>query len=51
MTTTLLADVAPEPVAAGGGGLLVVLLLLGGVVAGAVWLIRLERKRRGPDGR
>ncbi|MGW2254007.1 hypothetical protein ACWCXH_28000 [Kitasatospora sp. NPDC001660] len=50
MTTTLLADVAPGPVAA-GGGMLLVLLLLGGVVAGAVWLIRLERKRRGPDGR
>ncbi|MFD7905789.1 hypothetical protein ACFV4F_02415 [Kitasatospora sp. NPDC059722] len=47
--TRMLADVAPAPVA--GGGLLLVLLLLGGVVAGAVWLIRLERKRRGPDGR
>ncbi|WP_153460668.1 hypothetical protein [Streptomyces kaniharaensis] len=50
MTRTLLADVAPEP-AAVGGGLLVVLLLLGAVAAGAVWLIRLERRRRGPDGR
>ncbi|MEE1788005.1 hypothetical protein PUR71_34645 [Streptomyces sp. SP17BM10] len=48
MTRTL-ADVAPAPVV--GGGLLLVLLLLGGVVAGAVWLIRLERKRRGRDGR
>lgn len=47
--TRMLADVAPAP--AVGGGLLLVLLLLGGVVAGAVWLIRLERKRRGPDGR
>ncbi|MEU8517256.1 hypothetical protein AB0C76_37605 [Kitasatospora sp. NPDC048722] len=47
--TRMLADVAPAPVV--GGGLLLVLLLLGGVVAGAVWLIRLERRRRGPDGR
>ncbi|MEV7021113.1 hypothetical protein [Kitasatospora sp. NPDC093558] len=47
--TRMLADVAPAPVV--GGGLLLVLLLLGGVVAGVVWLIRLDRKRRGPDGR
>lgn len=45
----MLADVAPAPVV--GGGLLLVLLLLGAVVAGAVWLIRLARRRRGPDGR
>ncbi|MFI9364564.1 hypothetical protein ACIG5E_26460 [Kitasatospora sp. NPDC053057] len=50
-TTTLLADVAPEPSGGSGGELVVVLLLAAAIVAGAVWLIRLERKRRGPDGR
>ncbi|MGW2376246.1 MULTISPECIES: hypothetical protein [Kitasatospora] len=50
-TTTLLADVAPAPVSGSGGELVVVLLLAAAIVAGAVWLIRLERKRRGPDGR
>ncbi|WP_406198603.1 hypothetical protein OH807_14800 [Kitasatospora sp. NBC_01560] len=45
-----LADVAPEP-GGSGGSLVVVLLVAAAVVAGAVWLIRLERKKRGPDGR
>ncbi|MFJ8624073.1 hypothetical protein ACIRD3_14645 [Kitasatospora sp. NPDC093550] len=50
MRTILLADVAPSPVGDSGGELVVVLLMAAAVVAGAVWLIRLERKRRGPDG-
>ncbi|GAA2827006.1 hypothetical protein RMN57_14215 [Kitasatospora sp. CM 4170] len=47
-TAALLADIAPDP---GGsdGSLVAVLLLAAGVVAGAVWLIRLERKRRDAD--
>ncbi|MET8623029.1 hypothetical protein ABZW30_04600 [Kitasatospora sp. NPDC004669] len=49
--TTLLADIAPSPTGGSGGELVVVLLLAAAIVAGAVWLIRLERKRRGPDGR
>lgn len=49
-TSILLADIAPGP--SGSGGELVVLLLLAAaIVAGAVWLIRLERKRRGPGDR
>ncbi|MEU6233069.1 hypothetical protein [Kitasatospora sp. NPDC047058] len=46
---TLLADVAPEP-SGSDGSLVAVLLVAAAVVAGAVWLIRLERKKRGPDG-
>ncbi|WP_157849856.1 MULTISPECIES: hypothetical protein [Streptomyces] len=50
MRTTLLADIAPSPTGGAGGELVVVLLMAAAVVAGVVWLIRLERKRRGPDG-
>ncbi|WP_158834822.1 hypothetical protein [Streptomyces sp. NRRL S-350] len=49
MRTILLADIAPSPTGGSGGELVVVLLMAAAVVAGAVWLIRLERKRRGPD--
>ncbi|MFJ2188146.1 hypothetical protein ACIOJE_09300 [Kitasatospora sp. NPDC087861] len=51
MTTTLPADVAPSPTGGSGGELVVVLLVAAAVVAGVVRLIRLERERRGPDGR
>ncbi|MEU9076117.1 hypothetical protein ACFYUY_03620 [Kitasatospora sp. NPDC004745] len=51
MTTILLADVAPSPTGGSGGELVAVLLVAAAVVAGLVWLIRLERRRRGPDGR
>ncbi|MBP0454705.1 MULTISPECIES: hypothetical protein [Streptomycetaceae] len=47
--TALLADVAPEPTGS-GGSLVAVLLVAAAVVAGAVWLIRLERRKRGPGG-
>ncbi|MFI6847382.1 hypothetical protein OG535_13690 [Kitasatospora sp. NBC_00085] len=48
-TTALLADIAPEP-SGSDGSLIAVLLVAAAVVAGAVWLIRLERKKRGPGG-
>ncbi|MFD5435055.1 hypothetical protein ACFWJ4_23255 [Kitasatospora sp. NPDC127067] len=51
MTTIRLADIAPSPTGGSGGELVVVLLVAAAVLAGAVWLIRLERKRRGPDDR
>ncbi|MFJ2861287.1 hypothetical protein [Kitasatospora sp. NPDC087314] len=50
MATTLPADVAPSPTG-GSGGELVVVPVAAAVVAGVVRLIRLERERRGPDGR